>query len=170
MAHVVASPTPPASPRVTMRYATSRPSSTQRATVPAAPKSMSSGCAATASTRSTSGSGWTDRGNVTASPGSLREARFHAVFPRRCAPQSRRRRASLRSQGPTSGAQDQEGELGAVGAERAAEAVEDLPFAGEHQPGTAGCHPGRAHFLGDGRALLPELDDRRVDLVDPGAQ
>src|SRR5439155_5122275 len=67
-------------------------------------------------------------------------------------------------------AEDQKGELGAVGAERAAEAVEDLAFAGEHQSGTPGCHAGRAHFLGDGRALLPELDDRRVDLVDPGAQ
>src|SRR2546430_575178 len=33
------------------------------------------------------------------SPGSLRPARYRTVFPRRCAPQSRRRRATLRSLG-----------------------------------------------------------------------
>src|SRR3989440_4791379 len=122
------------------------PSSIQRATVPAAPKSMSSGCAATASARATSGNGWTDRGKVTGSPG------------------------SPRSQGPTSGTQDQQGELGAVRAQGTAEAVEDLPLAGEHQPGTAGGDAGRADLLGDGRPFLPQPDDRLVNLVDPGPQ
>src|SRR5437870_1513167 len=45
----------PLSPRVTRRYRTSAPPSTQRATVPAAPNSMSSGRAATTSTRSGAG-------------------------------------------------------------------------------------------------------------------
>src|SRR5437870_561678 len=45
----------PLSPRVTRRYRTSAPPSTQRATVPAAPNSMSSGWAATTSTRSGAG-------------------------------------------------------------------------------------------------------------------
>src|SRR3954451_11286583 len=44
---------PPASPSVTMQYETCSPSSVKVAIVPAAPKSTSSGCATTTSTRST---------------------------------------------------------------------------------------------------------------------
>ena len=43
---------PPASPSVTMQYVTSMPRSVQAAMLPAAPKSTSSGCAVTTSTRS----------------------------------------------------------------------------------------------------------------------
>ena len=46
---------PPASPSVTMQYATSMPAPVITATEPAQPKSMSSGCAVIASTRSWSG-------------------------------------------------------------------------------------------------------------------
>src|SRR6185312_500477 len=48
---------PPASPLVQMQYATSIPASVQPATVPALPKSTSSGCAVTTRMRSTSLSG-----------------------------------------------------------------------------------------------------------------
>src|SRR3954452_4629845 len=44
---------PPASPSVTMQYATSMPASVNVPTIPANPKSTSSGCAVTTSTRST---------------------------------------------------------------------------------------------------------------------
>ena len=47
------SPAPPASPSVTMQYVTSMPESVSRATVPAKPKSTSSGWAVTTSARST---------------------------------------------------------------------------------------------------------------------
>ncbi len=47
---------PPASPSVTMQYVTSMPSSVHRATVPAAPKSTSSGWAVTTRARSTASS------------------------------------------------------------------------------------------------------------------
>src|SRR5690348_12380910 len=52
---------PPASPSVTMQYDTSMPASTHEATVPAAPKSTSSGWAVTTRARSTSSSLSTDR-------------------------------------------------------------------------------------------------------------
>src|SRR5690349_12396867 len=126
------------------------PASVQAATVPAAPKSMSSGCAATTSTRVTSDRGVAEGGNVTRSQST----------------RTYRGRRPLGSEATTAGAQYQQGELGSVGAQGGAVPVHDLPLAGEHQAGTARGHPGRADLLRDRGPLLPEPDDRRVDLVD----
>src|SRR6266536_4868758 len=132
------------------------PASTQCATVPAAPKSTSSGCAATTSTRWTSTSGSADGGKKLTTGASRGEPEYSI--------------ADARSQRAAAGAQDQQGQLGAVGAERGAETVEDLPLAGEDQPGATGRHPGRADLLGDPGPFLPEPDQRGVDLVDALAQ
>src|SRR5205807_475476 len=116
---------------VTRRYVTSRPASTQPATVPAAPKSMSSGCAATTRTRSTSVSGVAEGGKLT----------------------------SLCSEPAAPGPQDEQCQLGTVGAQRLPETVQDLALAGEHQPGASAGYAGRADLLRDRGPLLPEPDD-----------
>src|SRR5215470_5696555 len=131
---------PPASPRVTSRYDTSMPADTQPATVPAAPKSTSSGWAKTQSTRLTSASGSADGGNPTSD--------------------------ELAPAGP----QDQQGELGPVGAERVAVAVQDLLLAGQDQPGAARGDPGLADLAGDRGPFEPERDQRLVDLIEASAQ
>src|SRR5689334_23060901 len=82
-------------------------------------------------------------------------------------PLSRSRRALQRS---APGAQDQQRQLRAVGAQLTAEAVEDLPLAREHQASAAGRDAGLADLAGDRRPFLPQLDDRRVDRVDAIAQ
>ena len=77
-------------------------------------------------------------------------------------PRARRRggpRARL-LQRAAAGAEQQQGELGAVGAEGLAEPLQDLPFPGEHQPGAAGGHPGSPDLLGQRGPLLPQLDQR----------
>src|SRR5262245_54774605 len=134
---------PPASPRVTSRYETSMPADTQPATVPPAPKSTSSGWAKTHSTRLTSDSGSADGGNPTNRDPMRRSDQLSPACP-----------------------QDQQRELGPVGAEGVAEAVQDLLLAGEDQAGATGGDPRLADLAGDLGPLEPQRDQRRVDFID----
>src|SRR4051794_4528326 len=118
------------------------PASTQVAIVPAEPKSTSSGCARTHSTRSTSVRGVAEAGKV-----------MFPVVPRRAL-----QRAAARTE-------DEQGQLGAVGAELGGEALQDLALAGQHEAGAAGGHTGLADLLRDRGAFFPQCHERRVDLV-----
>src|SRR4051812_14072797 len=75
-----------------------------------------------------------------------------------------------RLQPSAAGAENQQGELDSVVAQRLAEALEDLALTGQDQPGTPGRHAGPADLLRDGGPLLPELDQGVVDVVDAGTQ
>ena len=116
------------------------PAATQVATVPAAPKSMSSGCAATHRTRVTS----VDR------RGQRREAHvrdYVRALPRPARPgysgPRPARRISSASWTPSA-------------PERVAEAVDDLALAGEHEPGATGGDADPADLAGDRGAFPPQ--------------
>ena len=130
---------------VTRRYDTSRcRRRTQVATVPAAPKSTSSGWAATHRTRSTSavGSGESREASCALYTSRHVTAATALAPARRCCgseptPGSRR----YGSESAATGAQDQKRQLYAVRAQRLAEAIDDLALAGQHQTSAAGGDP-----------------------------
>src|SRR6185369_16697744 len=145
------------------------PESTQPAMVPAAPKSRSAGWAATQRMRSTSEIGAGEGGKLIADQlkrprnpvfGQLVRSpypRCQMIFDLRfCGSEQR----------STPGSQDQQRQLYAVGSERLAEAIDDLPLPLEHQPGPAGSDPHSADLAGDRGSLAPQLDQLAVDLVD----
>src|SRR5262249_57992623 len=121
---------------------------------------MSSGCAATQSTRSASSIGFGDGGKP--------------MRPDRTSPVTRACRLDrwwpMGSQWTASGAKDQQRKLNTVGTECVAEAVDDLALAREHEPGSARRDAYPTHLGGDSGALAPQLDQGVVDLVDALAQ
>ena len=134
---------PPASPRVTSRYATSMP-----AADPAG-----------------DGAGGAEVDVI-----GVREDAQHPPDVGQRLGGRRKPHASASDQLAPAGPQDQQGELSPVGAQGVAVAVQDLLLAGQDQPGAAGGDPGLADLAGDRGPLEPERDQGFVDLIEARPQ
>jgi hypothetical protein len=82
----------------------------------------------------------------------------------------RRRKAHELDQLAAAGAEEEQRELGAVGAEGVPEPAENLLLTGEYEPGATGGDPGHPDFVRDRRPFLPQFDDLLVDLIEASSQ